>query len=219
MRLLLVAMSLALSLHGGARAQTDQDQLVAGAAQTLRAFIADPQMVWLNEHLGQARAVLIAPQIVKAGFVIGGSGGHAVLIVRDHASGRWVGPAFYTLATASVGFQAGVAVSEVVMLVMTDKAVDRLLTTSFRLGGDIGIAAGPVGAGKQANLSEDIVAFSRSKGAYGGLNVDGSALRVADEWNAAYYGKAASPVDILVRANVRNPQAAALLAVIERAGR
>ena len=69
----------------------------------------DPEMKWLQQNIGRAKAVLIAPEIVKAGFIIGGSGGRAVLVAKE--GGKWVGPAFYTLATASVGFQAGVAVS------------------------------------------------------------------------------------------------------------
>src|SRR5690242_20192704 len=81
--------------------------------------------------------------------------------------GHFVGPAFYTLATASVGFQAGVAVSEVVTLVMTDRGMRSLLATSVKLGGDIGIAAGPVGAGASGEVISDLVSFSRSKGVYG----------------------------------------------------
>ena len=92
---------------------------VADARTTLSNFIRDPDQTWIQENLSRARAVLIAPQIVRAGFIFGGSGGRAVLVARDGRT--WTGPAFYNLATASVGFQAGVDVSEVVIVVMTEK--------------------------------------------------------------------------------------------------
>ena len=116
----LLAMLLALSA-GGALAQSEQQKLVNAADTTFLNFMRDPQMTWLQQNIGRAKGVLIAPEVVKAGFIFGGSGGRAVLVVRDAKSGKWVGPAFYTLATASVGFQAGVAVSEMLTLVMTEE--------------------------------------------------------------------------------------------------
>lgn len=191
-------------------AQSEQQKLVDLADQTLQNFLRDPQMTWLQKHIGSAKGVLIAPSVVKAGFIIGGSGGRAVLIARD-PSGKWAGPAFYTLATASVGFQAGVAVSEVVTLVTTDKGLRSLLATSVKLGGDVGIAAGPVGAGAGGEVISDLVSFDRSKGVYGGVNLDGSAVTVSDDWNKAYYGKDVQPSDILVARHVSNKGAARLL--------
>src|SRR5207245_9443473 len=117
---------------------------------------------------------MIAPQITKAGLMLGGSGGRAVVVARDPKSGKWVGPAFYTVATASVGFQAGIAVSEMVTLVMTDKGLNRLLADSFKMGGDAAVAAGPIGAGAQSDLVADFVSFSRAQGIYCGVNVDGT---------------------------------------------
>src|SRR5213079_2906019 len=125
---------------------------------------------WLQQNIGRAKAVMVAPEVVKAGFIFGGSGGRAVTLARDEKTGKWAGPAFYTLATASVGFQAGVAVSEVVALVTSDKALRALMATSVKLGPDASIAAGPVGAGAKADIVSDLVTFSRDKGVYGGLN-------------------------------------------------
>jgi lipid-binding SYLF domain-containing protein len=197
------------TLSSVALAQAEQQKLVDQADATLRNFIRDPQMTWLHDNIGKAKAVLIAPEVVKAGFIFGGSGGRALLIARQ--GGRWVGPAFYTLATASVGFQAGVQVSEVVTLVMTDKGMRSLLATSVKLGPDIGIAAGPIGAGAKGDIVSDLVTFSRSKGIYGGLNLDGTAVTVSDEWNRAYYGKSVQPSDILVAATAQNKGASKLL--------
>ncbi len=95
---------------------------------------------------------------------------------RSTGSGKWVGPAFYTMATASVGFQAGVSVSENVTLVMTEKGLNSLLTNSVKLGADASVAAGPVGAGAKSDIVADLVTFSRAKGVYGGLNLDGTVV-------------------------------------------
>lgn len=198
-------------------AATEQEQLVTKAETTFSNFERDPDMKWFRDNIGKAKAVLIAPEIVKAGFILGGSGGRGVLLARNAKTGKWVGPAFYTLATGSVGFQAGISVSEVVMLVMTEKGLNSLLSTSFKVGGDVSVAAGPVGAGAKSNIAADLISYSRAKGIYGGLNLDGTVVSTNDEWNSAYYGKAVTPPDILIRQNVRNPQAIPLQRQVAKA--
>ena len=170
------------------------------------------------DNIGRARAILIAPQIVKAGFILGGSGGRAVLVARDGRA--WIGPAFYDLGTASVGFQAGVEVSEAVMLVMTERGLNSLLSTSFKLGGDASIAAGPVGAGARSTVTADIIAFSRAKGVYGGVNFDGTVVYANVGWNDAYYGRSnVLPPDILIRKILTSPKTSELIAEVTRATR
>ena len=217
--LLLVIAAWAASVASIAVAQADQRNLVTDATATLANFLSDPDMTWLQRNLKQAKAVVVAPQIAKAGFILGGSGGRAVVVARDAKSGKWVGPAFYTLATASIGFQAGISVSEVVTLVMTDKGLNTLLADSVKLGGDAAVAAGPVGAGAQSSLSADYVSFSRAKGIYGGLNLDGTVISTSDAWNRAYYGQNVHAPDILVRMSVRNKQAGELLNVLTAASK
>ncbi len=201
------------------QAQSDQQKLVTAAEKTLSDFLRDPDMTWMQQNIGRAKAVLIAPEIVKAGFIFGGSGGHALVVAHDAKSGKWMGPAFYSLATASVGFQAGVQVSEDITLVMTDKGMNSLLSTSFKMGGDASVAAGPVGAGAKSDVVADLISFSRSKGVYGGLNLDGTVVKTNDDWNAAYYGKKALAPDILVRASAQNKQADKLLADVAAAAK
>jgi SH3 domain-containing YSC84-like protein 1 len=195
-----VATSIAvIAFAPAAIAQSEQQKLVDSADATLSNFLRDPDMKWFQQNVGRAKGMLIAPQIVKAGFIFGGSGGRAVLFTKDPKTGQWVGPAFYALATASVGFQAGVEVSEAITLVMTDKGMNSLLLPSFKIGGDASVAAGPVGAGAKSDVVADLVAFSRSKGVYGGLNLDGTVVNTSDDWNQAYYGKKVTSTDILVR--------------------
>jgi SH3 domain-containing YSC84-like protein 1 len=200
-----------------AHAQSDQQKLVNEANKTLSNFLRDPDMSWLQNNIGRAKAVLIAPQIAKAGFIFGGSGGRAVLVVRDGASGKWGGPAFYTLATASVGFQAGVSVSENVTLVMTEKGVNSLLANSVKLGADASVAAGPVGAGAKSDVVADMVTFSRAKGVYGGVNLDGTVVAPSNDWNKEYYKKDVLPPDILIRQTAHNKLADPLLSQVSKA--
>jgi lipid-binding SYLF domain-containing protein len=200
-------------------AQSDQRKLVSEATLTLSAFLSDPDMPWLRNNFRRAKAVLIAPSITKAGFVIGGSGGRALVLARDEKTGKWAGPAFYVLATASIGFQAGISVSETVSLIMTEKGLDSLLSSSFKLGGDVSVAAGPIGTGAQSNLVADFISFSRAKGIYGGVNLDGTVASTSDSWNSLYYGHAVSVPDILIRQTVHQKQAGELINVATSAAK
>jgi SH3 domain-containing YSC84-like protein 1 len=214
-----VVLASAAILMAPAQAQSDQQKLVNASSTTLANFLRDPDMTWLQNNIGRAKAVLIAPQIAKAGFIFGGSGGRAVLVARDGTSGKWAGPAFYTLATASVGFQAGVSVSENVTLVMTEKGLNSLLANSVKVGADASVAAGPVGAGAKSDIVADLVTFSRAKGVYGGVNLDGTVIAPANDWNKAYFGKDVLPPDILIRMTARTKQADALLAQVTKAAK
>src|SRR5450631_24676 len=93
-------------------AQADPQAHIAASEATLSNFLRDPNMDWLQRNFGRAKAVIITPVIVKAGFIFGGSGGRALVVARDPKSGKWIGPAFYAMATATVGFQAGISVAE-----------------------------------------------------------------------------------------------------------
>ena len=215
----LSALLIFVGVSTAALAQSEQQKLVDRADKTLSNFLRDPDMTWLQQNIGRAKAIMVAPEVVKAGFIFGGSGGRAVTLARDEKSGKWAGPAFYTLATASVGFQAGVSVSEVVTLVMTEKGLNSLLAPSVKLGGDASVAAGPIGAGAKADVVADFVSFSRAKGLYGGLNLDGTVIAISNEWNEAYYNKKGIlPPDILVRMTARNKGGDKLITDATRAG-
>ena len=198
------------------RAKPTPQTLVDAADRTFGNFMRDPQMTWLHDNIRRAKAILIAPEVAKAGFIFGGSGGRAVLLVRNAKTGRWMGPAFYTLATASVGFQAGVSVSEMMTLVMTDKGLNSLMSNSFKMGPDASVAAGPVGAGAKADIITDLVTYSRAKGIYGGINLDGTVVAVSDDWNEAFYNKKGVQTPDILRGSVRSKGADRLAADIAR---
>jgi len=120
------------------------------------------------------------------------------------------------MGAASFGFLVGAQASEIILKVMTEKGLDSLLSTSAKLGGDLSVAAGPVGAGTTVATS-DILAFSRTKGVYAGVSLESSVVKPRDGWNEPYYGKPVRAVDILVRKNVENTDADKLRKTVAQA--
>jgi len=199
---------------------SESRQLVEKARMSFDNFQSAKEMDGFRDLLKKAKGVFIAPQVLKGAFIVGASGGSGVLLARDAKTRSWHGPAFYTIGEASFGLQAGGTASEVVLLAMTDRGVTAFLSNSLKLGADAGVAVGPVGAGAAAataNLSADIISFSRSKGLYGGVSVDGAVVATRDSLNEAYYGKQANSTDILVHHAVKNPQSAGLIESVSRA--
>lgn len=194
-------------------------QLVQKAHMTLESFAGASEMEGFRSLMKDAQGIFVSPQILRGAFIIGASGGSGVFLVRDKHKGDWTGPAFYTIGEASFGLQIGGDSSEVILLAMTERGVNALLSSSVKLGGDIGIAVGPIGAGAEAstaNLSADIISFSRSKGLYGGISLEGAVIAVRGSLNKAYYGKDVSPTDILIARVVRNDQANMLRSMITK---
>jgi lipid-binding SYLF domain-containing protein len=181
--------------------------------------MADPNMAWLKENIHTAKGLVIVPSLLKAGFVFGGSGGSGVLIVPNANTGKWSEPAFYTIGSVSFGLQIGGEAAEVIIYARTQKAVDKMLTSSIKLGGDTSISVGPMGAGVKSNVMADMFSFSRSKGAFAGLALDGAVVVTRDEWNENYYGKPVTPVNILVEGAVSNPNSTGLRNAVTKASK
>ena len=213
--LALTALGLAGCASHATRGETEER--VDAARTTLSNFMRDPDMTWFRDHVGDAKAVMISPRILQAGLIVGGSGGLALVIAHKRSGTGWNGPAFYRMATGSLGLQAGAQESEMVALIMTDKALNSLLSTSFKIGGDVSVAAGPIGVGTAAPVTADMIVYTRSKGLYGGVNMDGTVITVDQGRNEAYYGRAATPVDILVTHSVSNPYGASLVRMVSHA--
>jgi lipid-binding SYLF domain-containing protein len=197
----------------------EAQKLVETGRRTLETFVSDPANKEMQALIKKARGVYITPSLLKGAFVVGASGGSGLFLVRDKHTGKWQGPAFYTLGGASFGLQAGGEASEVVLLIMTERGVESFMKSNFKLGADVGIAAGPVGGGvaaETANLSADILSFSRSKGLFGGLSLEGAVVKTRGSYNEAYYGKKLSPSQILIGGRGHNPHAAGLLEEITK---
>ena len=192
--------------------------LVDQARVTLNNFVKQADMEWLKSHLKDSKGVFIVPQLLKAGFIFGGSGGKGVVLIRDAKTGQWSQPAFYSLGSVSFGLQIGAESSEVIIQIRTQRGLESLYGTSFKLGGDTSVALGPVGAGAAGKgVTADLVSFSRAQGAYAGLSLDGSVVKVNDDFNKDYYGKAVRPTDILVKKDVSNAGSAKLREALAKA--
>lgn len=207
------------SLPAHADDASDARAVVDKATVTVNTFAKDRDYASLPALIAKAKGVLVYPQILEGGFIIGGSGGTGVLLVRDEQTGNFSAPAFYTMGGLSIGLLAGGQAAEVMLLINSQKALDSLLSTKVKLGAGISVAVGPKGGGQGATVSADIISYSRAKGAYAGMSLDGQVIDVRDSLNAAYYGKPTSPVDILVRKSVSNPGAGALQAALKSIGK
>jgi len=218
MSLSAVALFLSLTLPAVAQEDLKPQILVDQSLVTLNNFVKQPDMEWLKKHLSDSKGVIIVPQLLKAGFIFGGSGGRGVVLVRDPKTGKWSEPGFYSLGSVSFGLQIGAESSQVIIQIRTQRGLESLYGTSFKLGGDTSVAVGPVGAGAAGRgVVADLVSFSMAKGAYAGLSLDGSMVKVNDDFNKAYYGKAVRPVDIFVKEDVSNPGSANLRKALAKA--
>jgi SH3 domain-containing YSC84-like protein 1 len=195
--------------------ETEKGQkIVDDMTQVFDNMTADPDMGWFRSNLKRAQGVLIMRQY-RAGFIVGASGGRGVMLARDKHTGKWSQPAFYGQGTGSFGFQIGADTSEIALLIMTEKGRDALLTTDVKLGGDISVAAGPVGAGAKA-ATTDVLSFARTKGIYGGVALEGMIIGPQRKTNKNYYGVDVSPLDILVKHEVANPGANKLVSAVSK---
>jgi lipid-binding SYLF domain-containing protein len=202
--------AVALLLAAPAMAQQEQQALVDKSRISLNALLNDADHPNLKSTLSRAKAVLIIPSLLKAGFIVGGEGGSGVLLTRG-TSGDWSAPAFYTLASGSVGLQIGAQDAEVLLTVMTDKGLHQVIQNQFKLGADASIAIGPKGGGVEAsttlNMGADIYAFSKTRGVFAGGSFEGSWIKAREEWNKLYYGQALSVQDIIQHGKASNPGA------------
>ncbi len=194
---------------------TKAQLLVDDATQTINDFVNDPDKTHFQRHIGSAKGIVIVPRLVRAGVGIGGTGGDAVVLARDASTNSWSPPAFYQIGSGTLGPQIGFETANVLMLIMTDRGMDSLLSGAFKLGIDASVAAGSAGTGV-GGQTFDVRVYSRDKGAYAGATIDGSVINTRDSWNSQYYGKPTKTTDILIRRSVANPGAEALMNTVAK---
>ena len=201
-----------------ASADGSGDEIVEQAKWTVEKFLADRDYRSLHRGIGRARAVLIVPGLIKAGFIFGAEFGNAVLLARDD-TGKWSYPAFYTIGAGSLGLQVGVESSEVIFLIMSQEALDAVINHQVKLGADLSIAVGPMGTGTEAatmtNLGADIISYSKAVGLFGGVAFEGAVVGSRSSMNEAYYGRPVGPKTIVVDQLAQNPQADGLREVLD----
>lgn len=177
-------------------ARSDALSVVEEAIEVLKNFQKVPEQRIPESLLRDAEAVAVVPSVIKAGLVIGGRRGHGLLSIRS-ADGSWSHPAFISLTGGSVGFQAGVQSTDVILVFKTRRSIESLINGTFTLGADASVAAGPVGreanAATDIELKAEIYAYSRSRGLFAGVALDGSSLKMDFDRNESIYGNSATP--------------------------
>ena len=195
-------------LAGFAQELTDLRKLVDDARLTFENFVRNPGNSWLQDNVKHAKGVFLIPTLGEAGYIVGGSLGNAVLLLQDEKTGAWSEPAFYRLVGGTFGLQIGASKSQVLGLVMTQRGVDSLLSSTFLLGAGATVAVGPVGGGISGGVSPrvatDFLTFASSEGAMVNLSLGGTVVAVRGDAHEVYYGKRVSPEDILIDRKVSN---------------
>jgi SH3 domain-containing YSC84-like protein 1 len=195
-----------LAASANASAQQDRErstkkaraaaQQSAKAARVFNEIMATHERSIPRDLLERAEAVAVFPSVIKAGFILGGRGGSGVISRR--VAGGWSAPAFFDLGGGSIGLQIGASSTDFVLLFMNENAVDSLLGDKFEIGGEGSAAAGPVGrsasASTDARLNAQILSYSRSRGAFAGLELKGVVIKPDNEDNLQVYGMTARDI-------------------------
>jgi lipid-binding SYLF domain-containing protein len=209
-RSLLAGTAAAFLLPAVARADAKRQSLVDQSLRSAGKVLSGKDYPDTLKLMPKARGVLIVPELVQGGFIIGAAGGRGVLLSRGNP-GNWSYPAFYGMGSGSVGLQVGGKVSEIVFIILTEKGLQAILDHKFKFGAEAGVTMVAVGAGIEgastAALGTDIVAFASSNGLFAGASLEGSYIDADNDWNALYYGPGATGKAIVVDRRYTNPGA------------
>lgn len=167
-------------------------QRVDQANRVLKEIMMAPDSGIPQSLMQDAHAIAVIPGVIKAGFILGGRFGEGLVAIKT-PQGTWSNPAFIRITGASLGFQAGVSSTDVILVFRSERGVDRLVHGEFTLGADLGVAAGPVGryanASTNGELSAEIYSYSRSRGLFAGVALDGARIGIDDSADQRVYGK------------------------------
>jgi SH3 domain-containing YSC84-like protein 1 len=176
-----------------------------------------------QEVMEKAKCVIVFPSVLKAAFVVGASYGRGAMVCRTgrEFSGPWGAPAMYALEGGSVGFQIGGEATDLVLLIMNDRGAESILNSKVKLGGDASVAAGPVGRDASANtdayMRSEILSYSRTRGLFAGISLEGSTLRPDDDATADVYGRKLTAREIVLGGRVGIPASGRhLVAVLQK---
>nr|WP_294508041.1 lipid-binding SYLF domain-containing protein [uncultured Rhodopila sp.] len=212
---------LTLQTACSADAPGEQQTLVDRAALTVSDMMTQTAAKDPKTMLRKAKGVFICPRNFRAAFFFAGSGGHCVLLSRA-GNGTWSYPAFFTIVSGGMGFQFGIEDNELLLLVLTDKGLDAVIDHQFKFGADASIAVATFGAGingsTTAAVGADIVAYTASRGLYGGIGLEGSSMSTDTDSNQRYYGQAYAARQIVVQMQGSNPGADPLRDLLTKYG-
>lgn len=192
-------------------AETEQENLVALADEVLVDILTIPERTIPPSLLSHAQAIAIIPEVMKVGFVIGGRYGKGVIMMKNRNTHAWSDPVFMTLKGGSLGFQIGVQSTDVILVFKNKRGLNSLMKGKFTLGADVAVAAGPVGrnasAATDVKLQAEILSYSRSRGLFAGISLDGSSLEIDHVANASFYDREDVVPRQIFNGEVRSPQA------------
>jgi len=215
--LTLAAVSLATSMTCTAEQdKRDTSERLDKAAAVLHEVMATPDKGIPEEVMEHAKCVAVVPHMIKGGFVFGAQGGRGVATCRtDHG---WSAPAFFAITGGSWGLQIGVEGVDLVMIIQNEEGMKHLLTSKFQVGADASAAAGPVGrhasAGTDWKMNAEILTYSRAKGAFAGLTLNGADIRPDEDSMKTVYGAEVTFRSVLAGSVPPPPQAHAFLAAV-----
>ena len=206
---------------GGRPDRADEVKRLNRAAEVFSEIMKTPDKAIPDDLLDKAECIAIVPGLKKGALGIGGKYGKGVVMCRKSNRSGWTAPLFMAVEGGSVGFQIGFSQTDVVLLVMNRKGIDKLIGDKFTLGADASVAAGPVGrnATAQTNvrLDAEILGYSRSKGLFAGVSLEGATLRPDKDDNSDFYGKEVDPRAVLLDGSVEMPaEARSLAAALSR---
>ena len=200
-KILALTSALALIFAGASFAATSPESIIDDALSMLKEISSEEDVSSMADTVRTSHAIAIVPSMVKAGFIIGGEYGEG-LILR-HKDGKWYGPSFYNIGGGSFGFQIGAQSVALLMAVINEKGVGAFTGSKTKLGGDIAIAAGPVGrraeAATDAQAKASIYSYSMSKGLFAGLSLEGSVISISVKRNNEYWGGKVSAKEALTK--------------------
>jgi len=181
---------------GAASAGETELKRAREAVRVLDEIMQAPDRRVPSNLLNEAHAIAVIPDVIKAGLLVGGRRGHGLIVVKG-PDGTWSNPSFVTMTGGSIGFQVGVQSTDVVLVFRSQRGVDSIVHGKFTLGGDASVAAGPVGRSAQAStdaqLKAEIYSYSRARGLFAGVALDGSVLAIDNDANQIVYGDGVTP--------------------------
>ena len=197
-------------LTQSARADAKRQSLVDSCLASATKVLSGKDFPDAVKLMSGARGVLIIPELVQGGFILGAAGGRGVLVARTKPN-DWSYPVFYGMGSGSIGLQIGGKVSEIVFIILTEKGLLAILDHKFKVGAEAGVTMVAVGAGFEGATTgaagADILAFANSNGLFAGASLEGSYIDADDDWNALYYGAGANGRAILLDRRYSNPGA------------
>jgi SH3 domain-containing YSC84-like protein 1 len=208
-------MGIVSAIMMAAPAGSDEVERVGAATTVLNEMMSAEDKAIPGDILEKAEAIAIFPGVKKAGFVVGGQWGRGIISVRDVETRTWSSPAFLTLTGGSVGAQIGGTEIDLIFVIMNRSGVERLLSNQVKLGGEVSAAAGPIGRAGEAStdvqMQAKILSYSRSRGLFAGVAVNGSVVKEDVDANTRFYGRALSSEDIVFERAGVSPESVRLL--------